>query len=76
MTAKLYLAAWRKHRGLTLDGLAKRAKIPRGTLGHYESGHVSPTIAVAGRLAQALEVGLEQLLGVPPGEPGKKKRKK
>jgi transcriptional regulator with XRE-family HTH domain len=52
----------RGERGLTLDGLAKRAGISRSMLVQIEQKRVNPTLATMVRLAQALDVGLAELL--------------
>jgi transcriptional regulator with XRE-family HTH domain len=67
----------RAERGLTLDELARRAGISRSMLIQIEQQRVNPTLAILVRLAQALDVGLAELveLGsrrrvrvIPPGD--------
>lgn len=52
----------RAERGLTLDELAKRAGISRSMLIQVEQKRVNPTLATLVRLAQALDVGLAELV--------------
>ena len=53
----------RKARGETLNDLARRADIDAGHLSRIERGLTSPSIAVAARLARALDLkDLERLL--------------
>jgi transcriptional regulator with XRE-family HTH domain len=52
----------RGERGLTLEELAKRAGISRSMLIQIEQQRVNPTLAILVRLAQALDVGLAQLV--------------
>jgi transcriptional regulator with XRE-family HTH domain len=52
----------RAARGLTLDDLAKRAGVSRSMLIQIEQQRVNPTLATMVRLAQALDVGLAELV--------------
>jgi len=52
----------RAERGLTLDELAKRAGVSRGMLIQIEQQRVNPTLASLVRLAQALDIGLAELV--------------
>ena len=52
----------RGERGLTLDDLAKRAGVSRSMLIQIEQRRVNPTLATLVRLAQALDVGLAELV--------------
>jgi transcriptional regulator with XRE-family HTH domain len=52
----------RAERGLTLDELAKRAGVSRSMLIQIEQKRVNPTLAILVRLAQALDVGLAELV--------------
>jgi len=52
----------RLERGLTQERLAARASVAQSTLSQYESGAVSPSLAVAMRLASALDVSLESII--------------
>ena len=49
-------------RALTLDDLAKRAGVSRSMLIQIEQKRVNPTLATLVRVAQALDVGLAQLV--------------
>jgi transcriptional regulator with XRE-family HTH domain len=52
----------RAGRGLTLDDLAKRAGISRSMLIQIEQKRVNPTLATLVRLAEALDIGLAELV--------------
>ncbi len=52
----------RGERGLTLDDLARRAGISRSMLIQIEQQRVNPTLATLVRLAEALDVGLAELV--------------
>ena len=52
----------RGERVLTLDELARRAGISRSMLIQIEQQRVNPTLAILVRLAQALDVGLAELV--------------
>ncbi len=52
----------RAERGLTLDEFAKRAGISRSMLIQVEQKRVNPTLAILVRLAQALDIGLAELV--------------
>jgi len=49
-------------KGLTQNGLAKKASIPQNTLHYIESGRV-PRADVAYKIAQVLDTTVEELLG-------------
>jgi transcriptional regulator with XRE-family HTH domain len=55
----------REARGLTQQQVAKRAGVPRPTWANLESGGANPTLAVLVRVASALSVSLEELVGPP-----------
>jgi transcriptional regulator with XRE-family HTH domain len=55
----------REARGATQAELARLARIPRATWAHLESGAGNPTLAVVCRVAEALQVSLEELLARP-----------
>jgi transcriptional regulator with XRE-family HTH domain len=55
----------REARGATQVELARLARIPRATWAHLESGAGNPTLAVVCRVADALQVSLEELLARP-----------
>ena len=52
----------RAERALTLDELAKRAGVSRSMLIQIEQKRVNPTLATLVRIAQALDVGLAELV--------------
>lgn len=52
----------RLQRGLTLDDLSRAAGVSKSMLSQIEREKANPTIAVAWRLANALGVGIEELL--------------
>lgn len=53
----------RKARGLNQDQLAEMASLNRVTVAKYESGKVEPGAHALSRIADALEVSVDQLLG-------------
>lgn len=55
----------REQRGLTQQQIAKLAGIPRATWGNLESGDANPTLQVLTKVANALQVRLEELLAAP-----------
>ena len=61
MVAKLRMI--RKAKGMTQVELAKATNINRVTIAKYESGKVGPTLVNAEKLAQALGVPIEELIG-------------
>lgn len=59
------LRGLREARGLTQQQIATRAGVPRPTVAHLESGSGNPTLAVLIRVASALNVSIEELIGPP-----------
>src|SRR5687767_4437299 len=59
------LAGMRAARGLTQGELARLAELPRSTLTHLESGGGNPSLANLARLAEALQVSIEELIAQP-----------
>src|SRR5258708_6189078 len=59
------LAALRHVRGQTQDALAKAAGVPRSTIANLESGKGNPSLAVLVKVASALGVPIDELLGSP-----------
>lgn len=59
------LKALRDAQGLTQSQLAGRAGVPRATLAHLETGAGNPTLLVTLRIASALNVTIEELIGPP-----------
>ncbi|MCA1825466.1 MAG: helix-turn-helix domain-containing protein [Myxococcales bacterium] len=55
----------RDARGLTQQQMARISGLPRATWANLESGAANPTLAVLHRVAGALQVSLEELLGPP-----------
>ena len=58
----------REARGLSQQQIAKLAGVPRPTWTNLESGAANPTLSVLVKVANALQVRLEELLG--PGHAG------
>jgi transcriptional regulator with XRE-family HTH domain len=65
-----HLRRLREARGLSQQQAAKLAALPRPTWATLESGSANPTLAVLLRVAAALQVSIEELIG-PPRETGK-----
>jgi XRE family transcriptional regulator, regulator of sulfur utilization len=59
------LARLRQARGLSLDELSRRAGVSKSMLSQIERAQANPTVAVVWRLANALGVGIGELLGTP-----------
>ena len=59
------LASLRHTRGLTQDGLARAAAVPRSTVANLESGAGNPSLAVLVKVAGALGVPIDELLASP-----------
>jgi transcriptional regulator with XRE-family HTH domain len=55
------LRAWRQRRGLTLRGLAAKAGVSYVTVSRIEQNHMSPTVAMLERLAEALQISVRDL---------------
>jgi XRE family transcriptional regulator, regulator of sulfur utilization len=55
----------RETRGATQAQMAKLAGVPRATWANLESGAANPTLAVIDRVANALQVTIEELVAVP-----------
>ncbi len=55
----------RETRGLTQAQIAKIAAVPRPTWANLESGAANPTLAVMIKVADALQVSLEELISPP-----------
>jgi transcriptional regulator with XRE-family HTH domain len=64
------IKAIRETRGLSQQQIAKSAGIPRATWTNLESGAANPTLAVLVKVANALEVRLDELLA-PPRQPAR-----
>ena len=59
------IKALREARGLSQQQIAKAAGIPRATWTHLESGAANPTLAVLIKVANALQVRLDEMLAAP-----------
>jgi XRE family transcriptional regulator, regulator of sulfur utilization len=59
------IRALREARGLTQQHMARIAGIPRPTWTNLESGGANPTLAVLIKVASALQIRLEELIGPP-----------
>jgi XRE family transcriptional regulator, regulator of sulfur utilization len=59
------IQALREARGQTQQQIARVAGIPRATWANLESGAANPTLAVLVKVAQALQVRLEELIEPP-----------
>ena len=55
----------RETRGLTQQQMAKLTGIPRPTWANLESGAANPTLSVLVRVAAALQIRIEELIGPP-----------
>ena len=55
---------WRVRKGLTLEALAEVSGVSRAMLSKLERGEKNPTLVVAAKVAQALQVGLTDLMGM------------
>ena len=63
MTFGERLTLVRKRKGLSQAGIGKRININGDAYGRYERNEVKPTIEMAVKIAQALEVSLDYLTG-------------
>ena len=52
--------------GLTQSDLARRTKIHQGAISHFESGRRSPNVQNLAKLAKALLIRTDYLLGLSP----------
>lgn len=59
----------RLERSLTLEDLSRAAGVSKSMLSQIEREKANPTIAVAWRLANALGIGIEELLAGTPKQP-------
>jgi transcriptional regulator with XRE-family HTH domain len=57
------LLALRKQKGWSQPKLAKKVDTSGAIIGRYERGEITPSIGVARKLAEALEVTLDYLVG-------------
>ncbi len=56
----------REARHISQQRLSEVSRVPRPTLAHLESGVANPTLSVMLKVAEALQVRLEELLSQPP----------
>ena len=59
------LGSLRHARALTQEMLAKAAGVPRSTIANLESGEGNPSLTVLVKVANALGVPIDELLGAP-----------
>ena len=59
---------FRKQMDMTQETLAERVDVARQTIVKWESGESSPDLEMAGRLAEALQVSLDDLVNTQEGE--------
>ena len=57
----------RVKRGLTQDQLAALSRVPRICISRYESGKYYPSLSNAMKLAKALDVSIDELIGRKAG---------
>ena len=57
------LREWRLKRGLSQEALARKAEVPTPSVSHFETGHRFPNTESLRRLADALGVSADYLLG-------------
>lgn len=53
----------RARAGLTVDDLAKRSKVDGQTISRIEKGVTEPRISTIGKIANALKIDVEELIG-------------
>ena len=62
------LQLFRKRKNLTQEALAEEIGVARQTVVKWEAGESAPDLDLAGKLAAALEVSLDDLVNAPEGE--------
>ena len=62
------LQFFRKRKNLTQEALAELVGVARQTIVKWEAGERAPDLDMAGQLAEALEVSLDDLVNMPEGE--------
>lgn len=72
MNLKAQLSYFLKERGWSAAQLAAKAKVPRATLYSWTAGGAVKNIDALKRVADVLEVSLDEILY---GEPGKRRKK-
>jgi len=68
------LRHWRERRGYSVRELAKRARVGYVTVVRIENGHLSPTVAMLEKLADAVGIGLRDFF--PPTQGTRKQKKR
>ncbi len=63
MTFGENVASARKKKGLSQDELAKKVGTIAVTIGRYERNEIKPSIDIASKIADALDVSLDYLVG-------------
>ena len=58
----------RKQMNMTQEALAEQIGVARQTIVKWESGESAPDLEAAGKLAEALQVSLDDLVNAPDGE--------
>ena len=58
----------RKQRGMTQEALAEAVGVARQTIAKWEAEESAPDLELAGKLASALEVALDDLVNAPADE--------
>lgn len=64
------LRTWRLRRYLSQIELAERAGITQSTLSNYENGKREPGVSILIRIAEELDVSLDELAGRPSRRSG------
>ena len=67
------LRHWRERRGYSVREFARRARVGYATVVRIENDHMSPTVTMLERLAQALGIGVRDFF---PVEKRRAKRKR
>ena len=62
------LQVFRKRKNLTQEALADRVGVARQTVVKWEAGESAPDLDMAGALAEALDVSLDDLVNMPENE--------
>lgn len=76
MTFGEHTATLRKRKGLSQGDLGKAVGTSGDIIGKYERDEVKPSIEVASKIADALEVGMDFLMGKTTAEIDKKTLKR
>lgn len=66
---RTFIREWRKDRGLSLDALAERIGVSKGSLSQLENGHISYTQGTLEAIADALACQPQDLLARDPSDP-------